>query len=340
MTMSNATSTFRRTGTRKFVWTGIFGYNHRQSVASLPSQPLLQAWPKELSGREIMPELPDLEVIREFLDHRIIDVPIVSAEVRRHLVVRNLLGGDMASHLVGRRFTTVLRRGKFLILSLDDGSSMVINPMLAGRLRYGTPLNRHRARDALVMDLADENELRYHDAKDMGKIYLTTDLNQIPTLAELGPEAIGPGVSLEMFRERLRRHQGEIKGILTNQRFLAGIGNAYADEICWQAQIYPFRRRPSLDDEEIAQLHAALETVLGEAIEMLRDRVGESIDVEVRDFLAVHGKAGQPCRRCNSPISKVTRQRRTTNFCRACQPGLMVGGKNHRQPVAPDQSSA
>jgi formamidopyrimidine-DNA glycosylase len=190
------------------------------------------------------------------------------------------------------------------------------------------------------MDLADENELRYHDAKDMGKIYLTTDLNQIPTLAELGPEAIGPEVSLDTFRERLRRHQGEIKGILTNQRFVAGIGNAYADEICWQAQIYPFRRRPSLDDEEIAQLHAALETVLGEAIEMLRDRVGESIDVEVRDFLAVHGKAGQPCRRCNSPISKVTRQRRTTNFCRTCQPGLMVGGKDRRQPEAPGRSSA
>ncbi len=73
---------------------------------------------------------------------------------------------------------------------------------------------------------------------------------------------------------------------------------------------------------------------------MLRDRVGESIDVEVRDFLAVHGKAGQSCRRCNSPISKVTRQRRTTNFCRTCQPGLMVGGKDRRQPEAPGRSSA
>ncbi|MGD9046498.1 MAG: DNA-formamidopyrimidine glycosylase family protein [Anaerolineae bacterium] len=286
-----------------------------------------------------MPELPDLEVIREFLAPRVVDVPIVSAEVRRHLVVRNLLGGDMATHLIGRRFTTVRRRGKFLILPLDDGSSIVINPMLAGRLRYGAPLGRHRARDALVLGLADGRELRYHDAKDMGKVYLTTDLNQIPTFAELGPEATGPELSLETFRERLRRHRGEIKGILTNQHFLAGIGNAYADEICWQAQIYPFRRRPSLGDEETADLHAALETVLSEAIETLRDRVGESIDVEVRDFLAVHGKAGQPCPRCNSPISKVTRQRRTTNFCRTCQPGLMVGGRDRRQPTAPGQSS-
>ena len=282
-----------------------------------------------------MPELPDLEVIREFLAARIVDVLIVSAEVRRHLVVRNLLGGDAADHLIGRRFTDVQRRGKFLILPLDNQVMVVINPMLFGRLRYGVPLSRHRTRDALVLGLDGDRELRYHDAKDMGKVYLTTDLNQIPTFSELGPEATDPELTLETFRERLRRHPGEVKGILTNQRFLAGIGNAYADEICWRAEIYPFRRRPSLDDAEIAQLHTAMGSVLSEAIETLRAQVGETIDVEVRDFLAVHGKAGEPCPRCNSPISKVTRQRRTTNFCRTCQPGLMVGGRDRKRPTAP-----
>jgi len=285
-----------------------------------------------------MPELPDLEVIREFLAHRIVNVPIVSAEVRRHLVVRNLLGGDTADHLVGHRFTTVRRRGKFLILPLDSQVTIVISPMLAGRLRYGVPLARHRTRDALVLGLDGDRELRYHDAKDMGKVYLTTDLKQIPTFSELGPEATDPELTLETFCERLRRHTGEIKGILTNQSFLAGIGNAYADEICWQARIYPFRRRPSLDEAETAQLHIAMGSVLSEAIETLRARVGENIDVEVRDFLAIHGKAGQPCPRCSNPISKVTRQRRTTNFCRTCQPGLMVGGRERRRPAAPSQA--
>jgi formamidopyrimidine-DNA glycosylase len=282
-----------------------------------------------------MPELPDLEVIREFLAHRIVNVPIVSAEVRRHLVVRNLLGGDTADHLVGHRFTTVRRRGKFLILPLDSQATIVISPMLAGRLRYGVPLSRHRTRDALVLGLDGDRELRYHDAKDMGKVYLTTDLKQIPTFSELGPEATDPELTLETFCERLRRHTGEIKGILTNQSFLAGIGNAYADEICWRARVYPFRRRPSLDDAETSQLHIAMGSVLSEAIETLRSRVGENIDVEVRDFLAIHGKAGQPCPRCSNPISKVTRQRRTTNFCRTCQPGLMVGGRERRRPAAP-----
>lgn len=277
-----------------------------------------------------MPELPDLEVIREYLTERIVGVPIAAVQVRRPLVVRNLLGGDAAERLGGRRFAAVGRRGKFLLLPLDDGNTLVINPMLAGRIRYGKPLSRHRARDALVLRLTDGKELRYHDAKDMGKVYLTDDLDRIPAFADQGPEATDPDLTLEAFRERLRRRRGEIKGVLVNQTFVAGIGNAYADEVCWRAGVYPFRRRPSLTDDEVARLHSAMQTVLREAVEMLRVRIGDAIDVEVRDFLAVHGKTGQPCPRCGSPISKVTRARRTTNFCRTCQPGLMTGGRDRR----------
>jgi formamidopyrimidine-DNA glycosylase len=279
-----------------------------------------------------MPELPDLEVIREFLVPRLPGVTIAGAEVRRPLVVRNLLPGDAAAQLVGRHFTDVQRRGKFLLLPLDGSATMVINPMLAGRLRYGEPLKRHRKRDALVLELTDGNELRYHDAKDMGKVYLTDDLNQVPTLPTLGPEATDPELTLDVFRERLRKHLGEIKGVLTNQGFVAGIGNAYADEICWRAGIYPFRRRPSLSDAEVAALYTAMRQVLAEAIETLRERVGAAIDVEVRDFLAVHGKAGQPCPTCGNPISQVTRARRATDFCRTCQPGLMLGGRDRTLP--------
>jgi formamidopyrimidine-DNA glycosylase len=272
-----------------------------------------------------MPELPDLEVICQYLAPRLPGDPIVSARVLRPLVVRNLVGDDPTGHLEGHHFVDVQRRGKFLILPRDQGLYLVINPMLAGRLRYGEPLGRDRVRDALVLQFGSGQELRYHDARDMGKIYLTTGLSQVPTLADLGPEATDPDLSLDDFRQRLRRHPGEIKGILTNQTFVAGIGNAYADEICWQAGLYPFRRRPSLDEEEIAGLYAAMRQVLADAVETLRPRVGGAIDVEIRDFLAVHGKAGEPCPRCGSTISKVTRARRTTNFCRHCQPGLMVG---------------
>jgi formamidopyrimidine-DNA glycosylase len=277
-----------------------------------------------------MPELPDLEVIREVLDPHLAGVRVEAAEVRRPLIVRNLLGGEPAAQLAGRRFLGARRRGKFLLLPFEDGATMAINPMLLGRIRLGPPLGRHRTRDALVLRLDNGQELRYHDAKDMGKIYLVAELGQVPTLNELGPEATDSELTLEAYLERLRRHPGEIKGILTNQAFVAGIGNAYADEILWHARLYPFRRRPSLDAKELARLYNSTRGVLFEAIQTLRERVGDAIDMEVRDFLAVHGKAGLPCPRCATTISRVTRDRRDTDFCRQCQPGLMVGGRARR----------
>jgi formamidopyrimidine-DNA glycosylase len=205
--------------------------------------------------------------------------------------------------------------------------------MLAGRFRYGEPLGRDRARDALILSLGESgNEFRYHDARDMGKVYLVRELKQVPTFADLGPDAIDPGLTLEVFRRRLRHHRGEIKGVLTNQSFVSGIGNAYADEICWLAGVYPFRRRPRITDDEVAKLYDAVRTTLAQAIDTLRERVGDRIDVEVRDWLAVHGKEGQPCPRCGTAISSVTRARRTTYFCRRCQPGLMVTGPGRAVP--------
>ena len=274
-----------------------------------------------------MPELPDLTVLREILSPRLEGVSIAAAEVRRPIPVRNLLGGDLAAHLVARRFGALGRRGKFLLLPFaDGGATLVINPMLAGRIRHGAPLGRHRTRDVLVLALDDGSEFRYHDAKDMGKLYLAADLDQIPTYADQGPEADDPGLTLEGFRQRLRKHRGEIKWILTNQRFLAGIGNAYADEILWRAGIYPFRKRPKLSEDEVAVLYTSMREVLSAAIETLCERyaaAGGATDVEFRDFLDVHGKPGQPCPRCGGTVSEVKRERRATHFCRTCQPGSM-----------------
>lgn len=274
-----------------------------------------------------MPELPDLEVIREYLTPRLVGVVISEVDVRRPLVLRNLLGDDPVDHLVGRQFSQIQRRGKFIILSLDSGVALVIHPMLAGRILYAASSSRHRVRDALVVRLEDGSELRYHDARDMGKVYLTRDLSLVPNLATLGPEATDPDLTLAVFRRRLRTHRSEIKTVLTNQTFVAGIGNAYADEICWRAGLYPFRRRASLTPAEVAALYRAVRSVLSEAVATLSSRQAEATVGELRDFLAVHGRAGQPCPRCGTAISEVKRARRATHFCRNCQPGLLVGGR-------------
>jgi formamidopyrimidine-DNA glycosylase len=121
--------------------------------------------------------------------------------------MRNLLGGDPADHLVEQRFTHIGRRDMFLLFSLENGVPMAIHPMLAGRIWYGQPLARHRVRDVLVLRLVNGRELRYHDAIDMGKVYRTDDLNQVPRSALQGLEATDAGLTLDVFRQRLLRHR-------------------------------------------------------------------------------------------------------------------------------------
>jgi formamidopyrimidine-DNA glycosylase len=280
-----------------------------------------------------MPELPDLEVIKEFLQGHIVGQEIAEAEVVRPIVVRNLMGGDFASCLTGQRIEQVHRRGKFLILTLDSGDHLVISPMLAGRLYLsvtgdqGPGTRGRRLRETFViLHLTNGTDLRYADARTMGKVYLTDDLARVPGFADLGPEALDPDLTLELFRERLRKYQGEIKGVLSRQSFVAGIGSAYADEICWRAGVYPFRKRPRLSEEEIERLYEAMREVLNQAIITLRERVGADIHLEIRDFLKVHGRGGQLCPRCGTTISEIKARQRLTNFCRQCQPGSLIKG--------------
>jgi formamidopyrimidine-DNA glycosylase len=271
-----------------------------------------------------MPELPDLEVVKEFLQDHVVGQEIAEVEVVRPIVVRNLAGGDLVPRLTGQRIEQVHRRGKFLVLILDSGDYLIINPMLAGRLHYAPRRERRLRKTFVILHLADGMDLRYTDARTMGKVYLTEGLAEVPGFADLGPEALDPNLPPELFGERLRHYRGEIKGILTRQSFVAGIGNAYADEICWRAGVYPFCKRPRLSDEEIGHLYEAMREVLNEAIVTLRERVGADIHVEIRDFLKVHGKGGQPCPRCGTTISEIKAQQRLTNFCRRCQPGSLI----------------
>jgi formamidopyrimidine-DNA glycosylase len=158
----------------------------------------------------------------------------------------------------------------------------------------------------------------------MGQLYLTDDLSQVPTFDQLGPEPLQD--SMEAFGERLRRFRGEIKGVLSREQFLAGIGNAYADEILWQARIHPYRKAASLAPAEIQALYQAVRTVLLESIDKVREAMGEDIHLKPRDFFAVHMRGGESCPRCGTRISDIRALQRITNFCRNCQPGGLIRG--------------
>jgi formamidopyrimidine-DNA glycosylase len=271
-----------------------------------------------------MPELPDLEVIRQVLTPELTGQAIVDVEVVRPLVVRDLTHQGFAETLAGQTFADVLRRGKILLFPLESGLTLAINCKLAGRLQYALPDDRRLTKTQVVLYLSNGRQLRYGDRKSMGQVYLTDSLAAIPGWTEMGPEPLD--ITFERFVEQLGRQRGEIKGILTRGKAVAGIGNAYADEICFAARLYPFRKRTSLSDEEVTRLYEAMQSVLLDAIATLRERVGTEIHREVRDFLVVHNRGGQLCPVCGGPISTVKARNRATDFCRTCQPGGLIRG--------------
>ena len=231
-----------------------------------------------------------------------------------------------------------------MVLALER-DAVVVNAMLTGRfqlaapgvklpgktalvLGFGTRTARPRGsarwvRDAAWMPADDAPvEIRYRDPTQMGKVYLIPSGVDRPVPGydvSLGPDAGDPGLTLDVWRERIRRHPGELKPLLRNQAFVAGIGNAYSDEILHAARLNPFRKRSSLAAEEVDELYRSMRQTLADAIEVLRRRVPPTFETEVRDFLAVHRKGGQPCPRCGSRISEVSSRSEATSWCRGCQ---------------------
>jgi len=277
-----------------------------------------------------MPELPELEVVRDVLRRRVVGHVITAAALippGGSIVARDLSNRGFEIGLSGARIQAVERRGKFLVVTLAALAPplfLAINPKLTGRLQLAGSTDKRMARTHLVLDLDDGRQLRYIDQKQMGQLYLTPDLDRVPEYSGMGPEALE--ISLSEFRARLRQFRGEIKGILTRGAFVAGIGNAYADEILWAARLHPYRKRTQLSPAEVDQLHLAMRSTLTAAVEQVRAEMQEQIHLKPRDFLAVHMKTGQPCPRCGTPISLVGANQRITNFCRSCQPGGLING--------------
>ena len=191
--------------------------------------------------------------------------------------------------------------------------------------RDGPPATRRAwTRGAAWLPADDATpEVRYRDPTQMGKVYLLPAgvERAVPGLggAEQGPDADDPALTLDVWRERIRRHPGELKNLLRNQAFVAGIGNAYSDEILHAARLLPFRKRSSLAAEEVDALYAATRATLADAIDVLAERVPPTFEKQVRDFLAVHDKGGQPCPRCGTRITEVKAGGFITSYCRGCQ---------------------
>ncbi len=291
-----------------------------------------------------MPELPDLDVVADALHATLVGRPVRGARTLMPLAVRGTPGELEA--LVGQDVTRIARVGKLLDIELTR-DRVVVNPMLTGRFQLagrgekapsGTavelsfggrasgnpPVAASWTRDAAWLPPDDGPVVvRYRDPTQMGKVYLLpagVD-RPVPGLGpgEMGPDALDPALTLDAWRERIRRHPGELKNLLRNQAFVAGIGNAYSDEILHAALLQPFRKRSSLATEEVDALYLAMRDVLTSSIELLRARVPPTFEKQVRDHLAVHNRGGEACPRCGGRITEVKAGGFPTAWCRGCQ---------------------
>jgi formamidopyrimidine-DNA glycosylase len=246
--------------------------------------------------------------------------------------------------LVGQRLVDLRRRGKFLLMDFET-DRVVFSPMLTGRCQLATPGEKLPSKTARVLGFGERAgpppkparwtrgadwmpadgaavEIRYRDPTQMGKVYLVPAgmTRSVPGLTdgELGPDADDPSLTLEVWRQRIRKHPGELKNLLKNQAFMAGVGNAYSDEILHAARLLPFQSGRRLRPRKSTR-YAATGTTLTTAIATLRKRVPPTFEKQVRDFLAVHDKGGTPCPRCGTRISEVKPGGFVTSFCRGCQ---------------------
>src|SRR6185503_2531229 len=215
--------------------------------------------------------------------------------------------------------------GRFQLAAPDEKKPPSTAVILAFGARDRPPKDRARWTKGATWMPADDApaEVRYRDPSQMGKVYLLpAGVNRAVAGfedKEQGPDADAPALTLDVWRERIRRHPGELKSLLRNQAFVAGIGNAYSDEILHAAKLSPFRRRSSLAPEEVDALYAATRATLGNAVEVLRERVPPTFEKQVRDFLAVHLKGGEACPRCGTRLSEVSSRSEATTWCRGCQ---------------------
>ena len=271
-----------------------------------------------------MPEAPEMQVVAEFLDSQLPGRTVTAAAVLKPSVVRSLCG-SLEEDLAGRSFESARRNGKFLLIALSGGRCIVINPKLTGGLQHCPSKTRVQKRTCVRMKLNGGVDLRYTDDRQMGQFYYVDRkrVEQVPGLAEQGPDVLDE-FSFEQFAGSLKRFHGEIKGVLTRGRVISGIGNAYADEILFDAMVYPFKRRKALSEDELRRIYESSRLVIEESVKKVRERMGDRIDHKTRDFLKVHNRGGQPCPRCGSRITELRANQRITSYCRKCQPGMLL----------------
>jgi formamidopyrimidine-DNA glycosylase len=268
-----------------------------------------------------VPELPDIELYLHALRPRLVGQTIRAVRVASPFVVRSTTPPVEALH--ARLVTEVCRLGKRVVL-ITDGPCMVIHLMIAGRLQWRPPRDRLPRRLGLLAIDVDHGTLLLTEAGTTRRasVHMTTDRGALAALDPGGLEVLDSG--FDEFRARLDSERHTLKRALTDPSLFSGIGNAYSDEILHRARLSPLELTDALDADETRRLFGAVTTVLREWRDHLIAHAGGDFPAKVtafRDGMAVHGRYGQPCPVCATPVQRLRYATNEANYCPTCQTG-------------------
>ncbi|MFC2047505.1 bifunctional DNA-formamidopyrimidine glycosylase/DNA-(apurinic or apyrimidinic site) lyase [Chloroflexota bacterium] len=270
-----------------------------------------------------MPELPEVETVKNELSPHIVGHCISSITLFWEGIVRQPSMEEFRSRLIGQEIAGVARRGKYLILSLNGSEELIIHLKMSGSLLLKPGLAEPDKFVRAVLSLDGEMALHFHDPRKFGRMWLVQDGQEI--VGKLGPEPLEADFTHQVLVQLLKNRRAPIKAILLDQTIIAGIGNMYADEALFAAKIHPLGSGSSLSHDEVERLHRAIQQVLQAAI----NNKGASIVNYYRpsgelgtahfEFKVAH-RRGENCFVCGTPLERITVRNRGTYFCPRCQP--------------------
>ncbi|MCE9600359.1 MAG: DNA-formamidopyrimidine glycosylase [Spirochaetia bacterium] len=260
-----------------------------------------------------MPELPDLVYLEGVLQPELTGKQIVGLDVKEPIIIRNLLGESL-DLLKGKTFTDVRRHGPFLVFELSDDLRMIVHPMLAGAFTL-------EKRKGLVSIQMKDHALTYLDNKKMGKIYFLRkgSESQIPRFLEQGVNIRSVEFTEAKFLELINSSRRQVRAFLMEQESISAIGNAYADEILFDAGIHPKTFCYQLDQEQKEGLFRSINKVIQSGIDSVQGSK-HLLHEKVRDHMLVRNRKNEPCPRCGSSIRRESVLGYDTFFCPKCQP--------------------
>ena len=276
-----------------------------------------------------MPELPEVEALAAFLRERAVGRVVARVDVPGIHVLKTYDPPPTA--LAGLEVTGSARHGKFLDLAIGRGSGglhLVVHLARAGWLQWReslppAPPRMGKGPLGLRVHLDDGSgfDLTEQGTQKRLAVYLVKDPAEVPGVARLGIDVLDPSFTVDVLAQLLAGQRGQVKGLLTDQSVLAGVGNAYSDEVLWEVGMSPFKPASSLTPDDVARLHAALVGTVREAVGRAEGLAAGKLKSEKKSGLNVHGRAGLPCPRCGDSVREVSFATKALQYCPTCQTG-------------------